>query len=68
MPVLINLKQSGYHLVVLTNQLLLFCQIKKNHNQNYKTIIDFLSFLKNQKIYCLWLFFFSAIFYQKANF
>jgi hypothetical protein len=48
MLILINLKIVGYHLIVLTNQLLLFFKLK-NYNQIYKQIIDSILFLKNQK-------------------
>jgi hypothetical protein len=48
--VLINLTPTSYHLVIFTNQLLLFFQIK-NHNQNYKHFIDFILIFKNHEYY-----------------
>jgi hypothetical protein len=50
MLIFINLKTVGYHLMIDTTKLLTFFSNKKNHNQNYKQFIDFIPFLKSQKI------------------
>ncbi len=45
--VLINLKTTGYHMMVLTNRLLIFFEIK-NGKPKLQNNIDFILFLKKK--------------------